>query len=105
MNAPASTLPVTIMPMKSIHRIIAFVWLATLTALPAAEPPKPRQGGKLIVVNDDGFSQFHSGRYRTAADLRQRMLELRDTQVGVMEWCIVAGSRVNYPSKLHELIG
>jgi hypothetical protein len=91
--------------MKSTLTIGAIALLTTLAGLPAAEPPKPRHGGKLIVVNDDGFSQFHTGRYRTAADLRQRMLDLRDTQVGVMEWCIVAGSRVNYPSQLHELIG
>ena len=71
----------------------------------AAEPPGPRHGDKLIIVNDDGFSQFHSGRYRTAADLRDRVGSLADTQVAVFEWCIVAGSRVNFSSPVHELIG
>lgn len=71
----------------------------------AAEPPKPRNGSQLIVVNDDGFSAFHSGRYKTAEDLRKAMLAYKDTQVAVMEWCMIAGSRANYPSKVTELIG
>lgn len=70
-----------------------------------AEPPKPRHGSKIIVINDDGFSQFHSGRYKSASDLRNEMLSYRDTQVAVMEWCVIAGSRANYPSKVTELIG
>lgn len=71
----------------------------------AAEPPKPRNGSQLIVVNDDGFSAFHSGRYKTADDLRKAMLAFRDTQVAVMEWCVIAGSRANYPSKVTEILG
>lgn len=71
----------------------------------AAEPPQPRHGEKLIVINDDGFSSFYSGRYRTADDLKQQVLRFRDTQVGVFEWCIAAGSRVNFPSQTSELIG
>jgi len=71
----------------------------------AAEAPRPRNGAKLIVVNDDGFSPFHFGRYKSAEDLRKEMLGYRDTQVAVMEWCVVAGSRANYPSKATELIG
>ena len=80
--------------------------LVVLSAsLIAAEPPKPRNGEKLIIINDDGFSSFHSGRYKTAEDLRKQMLSFRDTQVGVFEWCIAAGSRVNFPAKSCELIG
>lgn len=71
----------------------------------AAEPPRPHHGTKLLVVNDDGFSAFHSGRYKTAEDLKKAMLAYKDTQVAVMEWCIIAGSRANYPSKVTELIG
>lgn len=92
--------------MKRIHFLLSTVLLlAPLAALPGAEAPKPRNGAKLIVINDDGFSSFYSGRYRTAADLRRQMLGFRDTQVAVFEWCIAAGSRVNYPSKVSELIG
>ncbi len=82
--------------------------LITLLALPflhAAEPPKPRSGEKLIVINDDGFSAFYSGRYKTAEDLRKQVMSFKDTQVGVFEWCVIAGSRANYPSKVTELIG
>lgn len=80
--------------------VLSFCWQGT-----AAEPPKPRNGEKLIVINDDGFSAFYSGRYRTADDLKKQMLRLRGTQVGVFEWCIAAGSRVNFPSQTSELIG
>jgi hypothetical protein len=79
--------------------------LCVCQPLVAADAPKPRGGSKLIVVNDDGFSQFHSGRYRTKQDLRQEMLSYRDTQVAVMEWCVISGSRSNYPSQVTEMIG
>jgi len=71
----------------------------------AGEPPQPRNGSLLLAVNDDGFSAFHSGRYQSAEDLRQAMLAYKDTQVAIMEWCVIAGSRANYPSKVTELIG
>lgn len=70
-----------------------------------AKAPPPRHGEKLIIINDDGFSPFFTGQYKSAEDLRKKMLGLRDTQVAVMEWCITSGSRVNYPSKAADLIG
>lgn len=84
---------------------VAGLSLALLVALQGGVPPLPRHGPKLIVVNDDGFSQFHSGRYRSAEDLRKEMLRYRETQVAVMEWCVIAGSRANYRSQVTELIG
>jgi hypothetical protein len=85
---------------------LLFLFLAVISpTILHAEPPKPRNGDKLLVINDDGFSSFHSGRYKTAEDLRNQMRRFRDTQVGVFEWCIAAGSRVNFPSKTCELIG
>jgi hypothetical protein len=68
-------------------------------------PPPPRHSGKLIVVNDDGFSGFFDGRYRTADDLRALPARLRDTPVAILEWCIVQGSRTNFPSRAVELVG
>src|SRR5207302_87175 len=32
-------------------------------------------------------------------------LRYRDTQIAVLEWCVTAGSRVNYPSHVSETIG
>jgi hypothetical protein len=81
---------------------LASAWCA---APGAVEPPKPRNGSKIIVVNDDGFSAFHSGRYKSVEDLRAAMLRYKDTPVAVMEWCMIAGSRSNYPSQVTELIG
>jgi len=59
----------------------------------AAEPPPPRHGSHLLAVNDDGFSAFHGGRFQSADDLRSAMLAFKDTQVAIMEWCVIAGSR------------
>lgn len=71
----------------------------------AAEALRPRHGAKLVVVNDDGFSAFFSGKYQNAGDLQRRVRSHADTQVAVFEWCIAAGSRVNFPSRVSELIG
>ncbi len=75
------------------------------SALSAAEAPKPRHGTKLVIVNDDGFSAFYSGRYQNADDLRRQVASYADTSVAVFEWCITSGSRVNFPSSTSELIG
>lgn len=83
----------------------ALLCIATLTANHAAEPPKPRHGEKLLIINDDGFSNFYSGRYKTADDLRRQAALFKDTQVAVLEWCITSGSRVNFPCKTVELVG
>ncbi|WP_395736677.1 family 10 glycosylhydrolase [Prosthecobacter sp.] len=87
-----------------MKRVLLFIALFA-PALLAAQPPRPHNAARLLVVNDDGFSAFHSGRYKSAEDLRQAMLTYKDTQVAVMEWCIIAGSRANYPSKVTQLIG
>ena len=55
--------------------------LLALVPILHAEPPKPRNGDKLLVINDDGFSSFHSGRYKTADDWKKQMRRFRDTQV------------------------
>lgn len=91
--------------MKTFFANFTFLLLLPMFPLDAAEAPKPRNGEKLLVINDDGFSSFYSGRYKTADDLKKQMLRFRDTQVGVFEWCIAAGSRVNFPAKSCELIG
>ncbi|MBL9202239.1 MAG: hypothetical protein JNL39_17140 [Opitutaceae bacterium] len=79
--------------------------LLFLSSLLLAAPPVPRNSAKLIVVNDDGFSGFFEGRYRTADDLRAVAHRLRDTPVAILEWCIVQGSRTNFPSRAVELVG
>jgi hypothetical protein len=88
-----------------IRRFASILAIALSISAPAADPPKPRNGDKLIIINDDGFSNFYSGRYRTAEDLRKQGAVFKDTQVAIMEWCITSGSRVNFPSKEVELVG
>lgn len=88
-----------------LRALLLLAGLLPATPPAAAAPPKPRHGSKLIVINDDGFSAFYGGRYRTAADLRAHILAYRDTPLAIFEWCITAGSRVNYPSKVSELVG
>lgn len=79
--------------------------LADSTNREVPKAPTPHHGNKVVIVNDDGFSNFYSGKYRTSDDLRKHVLAYKDTQVGVQEWCFVAGSRVNFPSKNHKLVG
>lgn len=87
----------------------AFLLAALLSSaslsLSAAEAPQPRHGTQLVIVNDDGFSAFYSGRYKSADDLRRQVASYADTSVAVFEWCITSGSRVNFPSSTSELIG
>lgn len=79
---------------------------STALCCPAApQAPAPRHAAKVLVVNDDGFSAFYSGHYKSADDLKNQILRYRDTQVAVFEWCVISGSRANYPSKATDLIG
>lgn len=84
---------------------IAFAAICLALCLPAVAAPKPRQAPKAVVVNEDGHGGFYSGRYDSAKALHDKMLQYRDTQVAAFEWCVTAGSRVNYPSKVSELVG
>lgn len=67
--------------------------------------PRPRNAPKLIVANNDGHGGFFSGAYSSAEAIRRPILAYRDTHLAVLEWCITAGSRVNYPSRVTELVG
>lgn len=89
-------------PLKPTRILLTALLLAPLAF---AVPPLARHSTKLIVINDDGFSAFYAGRYQNADDLRAHILSYRDTPVAVFEWCITSGSRVNYPSKVSELLG
>ncbi len=92
--------------LRTLCALAAAISLAlSALSLPAAEAPKPRHGTKLVIVNDDGFSAFYSGRYKNADDLRRQVALYADTSVAVFEWCITSGSRVNFPSRTSELIG
>jgi hypothetical protein len=71
----------------------------------ALQAPRSRRGDRVLVINDDGFGNFFTGRVTTAEALRQQILVYRDTQVAVLEWCVTSGSRVNYPSRVSELLG
>lgn len=93
-------------PLRIPPALPVIVLLAVLLpAVPAATPPAPRNAAKLVVINDDGFSAFFSGKYQSAEDLRRQVASYRDTQVAVLEWCILSGSRTNFPSRTTELIG
>ena len=91
--------------LRRARSVCAALFLACFSALPAAEAPQPRHGNKLVIVNDDGFSAFFSGHYKTADDLRRQIASYADTSVAVFEWCITSGSRVNFPTPASELIG
>jgi hypothetical protein len=91
--------------MTIFHFIIAGFLVSSISLSSAAEAPAPRNGEKIVIINDDGFSNFYSGKYKTADDLRKHISSYGGTQLGVFEWCIVSGSRVNFPSPNHKLPG
>ena len=82
----------------------AFFALLALS-LSAAAAPSPRHAPKAVVVNEDGHGGFYAGRYTSAESIRQKILGYRDTQLAVFEWCVTAGSRTNFPSRVTEIIG
>ncbi len=59
---------------------------------------------RCLIVNNDGFSDFFSGTLSDVASIERYVSKYKSTRVGILEWC-VNGSRVNYPSKVAELIG
>lgn len=48
--------------MKYTPTLLTALLLAPPASFRAAEAPKPRNGEKIIFINDDGFSSFYSGR-------------------------------------------
>jgi len=67
---------------------------------PAADPlPHP------IMINDDGHGGFYSGSYTSPQVIHEKILAYRDTHVTHFQWCISMGGRVNYPSRVTEILG
>ncbi len=91
--------------MRLSKLILTGFLFSSISPSPAAEAPVPRNGEKLVIINDDGFSNFYSGKYKTGEDLKKHISSYNDTQLSVFEWCIVSGSRVNFPSPNHKLAG
>jgi len=90
--------------MKCLN-VLLMVGMLAMNGSAAPQPPKPRNAAKALVVNNDGFSVFFRGDCKTPDDIRKLIHAYSDTQVAVLEWCFLAGSRANYRSKVTELIG
>lgn len=78
-----------------------------LSPLHAADPGRiaPLVAPKRLIMNDDGHNGFYTGRLKDAAALRKAPRKLRGTQVGIYQWCVTSGTKVNYPSRIAELCG
>jgi hypothetical protein len=79
-------------------------------ALGAEENAAPAATGaedvvRQVIVNDDGFSQFHSGQYRTADDLRKFVRQFAGTDVTAIEWCLGTGGAFNFDTKVGDVLG
>jgi len=61
-------------------------------------------GGHGVIVNNDGFSDVYSGYLHDVASVNNYVAKYRGSGVTILEWCVGSG-RVNYPSKVTELIG
>ena len=77
----------------------------TRDALIAAGRVTPLTAPKRLILNDDGHNGFYNGKWKDAAALRKLPLTFKDTQVGIYQWCVTLGTKVNYPSKIAELCG
>ena len=95
----------------NLHRTISILTLACslslLRAHAADAPPRftAPDAPRRLIYNDDGHGVFYGGQAHDAASLRKGPLALRDTHVGIFQWCVTLGTKVNYPSKIAELVG
>ncbi|EDY17559.1 hypothetical protein CfE428DRAFT_4857 [Chthoniobacter flavus Ellin428] len=93
--------------MKHALHTLTAVLLAPLAALHAADPDRiaPLTAPKRLILNDDGHNGFYTGRLKDAATLREVPQRMRGTQVGIYQWGVTLGTKVNYPSRIAELCG
>ena len=85
----------------------AAVMLLPSSTLQAADPSRiaPPAAPRRLIVNDDGHNGFYAGKWTDAASLRALPQALRGTHVGIYQWCVTLGTKVNYPSRIAELCG
>jgi len=87
--------------MKHNFTLFAALVLAPLATLVAEESGRviPLSAPRRLILNDDGHNGFYTGRLTDAAALRELPQRMRGTQVGIYQWCVTSGTKVNYPSK------
>jgi len=93
--------------MKHTLILLTALLLTPLATLLAEERGRviPLSAPKRLILNDDGHNGFYMGRLKDAAALRELPQRMRGTQVGIYQWCVTSGTKVNYPSKIAELCG
>ena len=93
--------------MKQIFTRLTALLLAPLVAINAMEPSRvvPLAAPKRLILNDDGHNGFYAGKWTSAEALRQVGQRARGTQIGICQWCVTLGTKVNYPSTIAELCG
>ena len=64
-----------------------------------------RVDNKLIIANDDGHGGFYTGDYASVEGLERPIERYRGTTLGVLEWGISLGTKVNCLSEHFELFG
>lgn len=92
--------------MPARHSIsLMLVPLLALT-IPCAPVRAAEASGVPVIVNDDGFSFFHSGRY---ADRESLVKALRGSyssgQVEILEWCLGPCGVFTYGTKIGDIFG
>lgn len=83
--------------------------LGLAAAYAAAEPiaarVPPLTVPRRLIMNDDGHNGFYTGRLKDAEAIRKMPQAFKGTQVGIYQWGVMIGTKVNYPSKIAELCG
>ncbi|NUQ63063.1 MAG: hypothetical protein HUU20_11350 [Pirellulales bacterium] len=76
-----------------------------VAATASAARIQPPEGPKRLVLNNDGHGGFYGGSLDSADALRRLPQTYRDTNLWIYQWGVMAGTKVNYPSKIAELCG
>lgn len=63
------------------------------------DTPKP------LIVNDDGYSVFFANSYSSPETFRKKILQYKETNVKIFEFCVTVGRYANYKSKATTIFG
>lgn len=86
------------MPAFVVALLIQILFLVEGVACGETEVP--------VIVNDDGFSHFHSGRYKDKATLKNALKEAYSNgDVEIFEWCLGPCGVFTYGTKIGDVLG
>ncbi|MCX6991736.1 MAG: hypothetical protein NT011_01180, partial [Kiritimatiellaeota bacterium] len=74
-------------------------------SMPAQQANLESKVAKIVIVNNDGYSSFYSGDFRTKEDLQKFVHQFKGTDVTIVEWCLGTGGTFNFDTKVGSVMG